>query len=108
VNQRPVRPRREVGAASSSAIPAGSLGLPELEIDLCDDELGPGEEGDDEVIEMTKGKARSKRSSTTMWQLGELEAYFKENRSPSTAHRRHIAARLGTSERQTQVWFQNR
>ena len=41
-------------------------------------------------------------------QLAVLEAVFAANRSPNAVRRREISEQLGMSERQTQIWFQNR
>lgn len=51
---------------------------------------------------------RFRRLRWTPEQRDELERVWSENRFPSRAHREEIAARLHVTERNVQVWFQNR
>ena len=56
----------------------------------------------------TKGKGKRKRSRVTPEQLAHLERFFAADRSPTAARRKEISEMLGMTERQTQIWFQNR
>ena len=53
-------------------------------------------------------REKRKRSRVTPEQLTQLETFFAANRSPTAARRKEISDMLGMTERQTQIWFQNR
>ncbi|GJE85680.1 homeobox domain-containing protein [Phanerochaete sordida] len=53
-------------------------------------------------------KSKRKRSRVTPEQLAHLERFFAADRSPTAARRKEISDMLGMTERQTQIWFQNR
>lgn len=53
-------------------------------------------------------KGKRKRSRVTPEQLAHLERFFAADRSPTAARRKEISDMLGMTERQTQIWFQNR
>ena len=53
-------------------------------------------------------REKRKRSRVTPDQLTQLESLFAANRSPTAARRKEISDMLGMTERQTQIWFQNR
>lgn len=52
--------------------------------------------------------AKKKRCRVTKEQLHQLEILFAANMSPTIDRRKEIAIALGMTERQTQIWFQNR
>ncbi|KAJ3515411.1 hypothetical protein NMY22_g14459 [Coprinellus aureogranulatus] len=52
--------------------------------------------------------AKKKRCRVTKEQLVQLETLFAANMSPTIQRRREIAIALEMTERQTQIWFQNR
>ncbi|EPS93618.1 hypothetical protein FOMPIDRAFT_1135811, partial [Fomitopsis schrenkii] len=53
-------------------------------------------------------REKRKRSRVTPAQLAQLESFFAANRSPTAARRKEISDILGMTERQAQIWFQNR
>ncbi|KZT65862.1 homeobox-domain-containing protein [Daedalea quercina L-15889] len=55
-----------------------------------------------------ESREKRKRSRVTPEQLTQLESFFAANRSPTAARRKEISDMLGMTERQTQIWFQNR
>ena len=55
-----------------------------------------------------ESREKRKRSRVTPDQLTQLESFFAANRSPTAARRKEISDMLGMTERQTQIWFQNR
>ncbi|TFY51989.1 hypothetical protein EVJ58_g10264 [Rhodofomes roseus] len=55
-----------------------------------------------------ESREKRKRSRVTPEQLTQLESFFVANRSPTAARRKEISDMLGMTERQTQIWFQNR
>jgi flagellar motility protein MotE (MotC chaperone) len=52
--------------------------------------------------------AKKKRCRVTREQLEQLEILFAANMSPTIERRKEIAIALGMTDRQTQIWFQNR
>lgn len=53
-------------------------------------------------------KPKRKRARVSAEQLVHLEAIFVVDKCPTAARRKEICAQLGMTERQTQIWFQNR
>lgn len=53
-------------------------------------------------------REKRKRSRVTPDQLAQLESFFAANRSPTAIRRKEISDLLGMTERQAQIWFQNR
>ena len=53
-------------------------------------------------------KEQKKRGRVSTEQLTVLETIFAANRSPNAVRRKEISDQLGMTERQTQIWFQNR
>lgn len=53
-------------------------------------------------------KAKRQRSRVHGEQLEQLEHFFGSHRSPTMAQRKLISEQVGMSERQVQIWFQNR
>ena len=52
--------------------------------------------------------SKKKRCRVTREQLEQLEILFAANMSPTIERRKEIAIALGMTDRQTQIWFQNR
>merc|ERR1719330_2084749 len=54
------------------------------------------------------GKCRQPRTAYTSLQLLELEAEFKKSKYLSRPKRYEVSTRLGLTETQVKIWFQNR
>ncbi|KAK7026736.1 hypothetical protein VNI00_015509 [Paramarasmius palmivorus] len=63
---------------------------------------------DDGTCDRPLEVARRKKYKVTPEQLTHLESCFATEHKPSTSRRKEISEMLGMTERQTQVWFQNR
>ncbi|KAH9925536.1 uncharacterized protein B0H18DRAFT_1008884 [Fomitopsis serialis] len=108
----PQRQQSALEAASSTSSSAASS--PHAHPD------SPPSEGTDEPTDTTAStgiphrdstrdsREKRKRSRVTPEQLTQLETFFAANRSPTAARRKEISDMLGMTERQTQIWFQNR
>nr|CBY85303.2 HoxA14 homolog [Neoceratodus forsteri] len=57
--------------------------------------------------QVMQSRQRKKRVPYTKYQITELEKAFEVNRFLTPESRQHIAVKLGLTERQVKIWFQN-